>query len=388
MSPIPAAPLLMLLLVLAVAALAARTGDAAPAERRFPQAEVPAFWKGRLEDVEAAVAAVKRGKTRVIARSPGRRPIYLIDYGPRSDLQRQANYNSAVGAGDPRFYARKAAGTPPIVLLIGPPHGQEMEGIVGLVNLLRVAETGKDGRGREWPRLRANLDRCRALIVPVSNPDGRARCPYDSFVGIPVDEMTRIGQGTRQDGSNWGWPGVKQRHPMRQGGGLLGAYFNDGGINLMHDEFSAPMAAETKALLRLARDEAPDYLLNLHSHGVLPEILPTAYVPRTSKEIAARFAERLMERYRNAGLPAGQPPALREDGESYPPPAFNLTSALHHACGGISMLFECPHGLKEPQYAQVTHAQILDLELLLFDELFAFAVETPLPSRQSGDITR
>ena len=33
-------------------------------------------------------------------------------------------------------------------------------------------------------------------------------------------------------------------------------------------------------------------------------------------------------------------------------------------------LVECPHGLKEPQYAQVTHEQILDLELLLFDELF------------------
>src|SRR5262249_60026180 len=176
---------------------------------------------------------------------------------------------------------RRRVGTRPVVLLIGPPHGQEMEGIVGLVNLLRVAETGKDWRGREWTQLRANLDRWRALIVALSNPDGRARCRYDSFVGIPVDEMTRIGQGTRPDGTNWGWPGVKQRHPMRADGGCLGAYFNDDGINLMHDEFSVPMAAETRALLRLAREEAPDYILNLHSHGVLPEILPTAYVPRT-----------------------------------------------------------------------------------------------------------
>jgi hypothetical protein len=150
----------------------------------------------------------------------------------------------------------------------------------------------------------------------------------------------------------------------------------------MHDEFSAPMASETKALLRVAREEAPDYLLNLHSHGALPELLPTAYVPRYCKQIEARFAERLMERYQKAGLPAGKPPALREDGESYPPPAFNLTSALHHACGGTSMLFECSHGLKEPQYAQVTHEQILDLELLLFDERFAFAVEMPLPNRE------
>jgi hypothetical protein len=371
----------ILLFGLAALALAVGMVDAAE-ERHYAQAETPVFWKGRLSDVEAAVAAVRRGSSKVIARSPGGRPIYRVAYGPRLDLRGQSNYNSAAGAGDPQFYARKGPGTPPVVLLIGPPHGQEMEGIVGLVNLLHVAETAKDWRGREWPRLRANLDRCRALIVPVANPDGRARCPYDSFVGVPLAEMTRIGQGTRPDGTPWGWPGVKQRHPMTRDGGLLGAYFNDNGVNLMHDEFFAPMAPETKALLGLAREEAPDYILNLHSHGVNPEILATAYVPRYCKETEARFAGRLMERYRQAGLPAGKPPTALEDGETYPPPSFNLTSALHHVCGGVSMLFECPHGVKEPQYLQVSHDQILDLELLLYDELFAFAVETPHPGRE------
>jgi len=65
--------------------------------------------------------------------------VYRVAYGSPNDLQRQANYNSAAGAGDPRYYARKPDGAPPIVLLIGPPHGQEMEGIVGLVNLLQIA---------------------------------------------------------------------------------------------------------------------------------------------------------------------------------------------------------------------------------------------------------
>jgi hypothetical protein len=97
-------------------------------ERRVPQAELPPFWKGRLEDVEAAAAAVRHGTSQVIARSPGGRPVYRVAYGPRIDLQQQANCNSAVGAGDPRFYARKLEGAPPVVLLIGPPRGQEMEG--------------------------------------------------------------------------------------------------------------------------------------------------------------------------------------------------------------------------------------------------------------------
>jgi hypothetical protein len=254
-----------------------------------------------------------------------------------------------------------------------------MEGIVGLVNLLRVAETGRDWRDREWPRLRENLDRCRALIVPLSNPDGRARCPYDSWVGLPVNEMTRIGQGTRKDGTLYGWPGAKQRHPMRDDVGLLGAYFNDDGINLMHDEFFDPMAEETRALLRVARDEAPDFILNFHSHASAPAILETAYVPWTCKLSQTRYAEQLMARYRNRGLPAGRPPSLSVDGKKPLPPSFNLTSALHHVCGGVSMVFECPHGVMESRYPQVTHEQILDIQLILYEELFAFAVEAQRP---------
>ncbi len=343
------------------------------------QSLVPAFWKGRLEDVEEAARDAKRGKATVIARSPGGRPVYLVEYGRRTEPQRTANYNSAVGAGAPSFYAHRPAGTPPVVLIIGPSHGHEVEGIVGLVNLLRVAETGKDWRGKEWMRLQGNLGRCRVMIVPIANPDGRARCPYDSFVGIPVEEMTRIGQGTRKDGTPYGWPGVKQRHPMRDDVGLLGAYFNDDGINLMHDEFFDPMAAETKALLRVAREGAPDFILNLHSHAAAPEIIPTSYVPRFCKEITAKFGERLVERYRREGLPAGGIPEPKEDGEKYPPPSFNLTSALHHVCGGVSMLFECPHGAKGWKYPQVTHEQILDVELILFEELLGFAAEAPRP---------
>jgi len=86
-----------------------------------------------------------------------------------------------------------------------------------------------------------------------------------------------------------------------------------------------------------------------------------------------------MARFREAGLPAGKPPASAEDGARYPGPSFNLTSALHHVCGGVAMLFECPHGFKETQYPQVNHDQILDLQLMLYEELFALAVETPRP---------
>ncbi len=345
-----------------------------------PEVESPSFWKGSVEDVEYAVKQVEKGKVTIIAHSPGGRPVYLVTYGDPVELEGQANYNSAVAARDAGHYARKTPETPPIVFFVGPPHGHEVEAMVGLVNLLHVAETGKDLRGRSWSQLEENLEACRVLIVPLSNPDGRARCPYDSIIGIPVDEMSRVGQGTRKDGTLYGWPGAKQRHPMKGDVGVLGAYFNDDGINLMHDEFFAPMAEETKAVLDVAREEAPDFIINFHSHGSAPMILQTRYVPWYHKEMEAAFATGLMERYKEEGLPAGNPPVPSKDGEDYPPPSFNLTSALHHVCGGMSTLFECPHGLKEEKYVKVTHDQILDLQLVLYEEFLAFALKTFRPS--------
>ena len=113
-------------------------------------------------------------------------------------LRSQANYGSAVGAGNPAYYARKDATTKPVILLLGPVHGQEVEGIVGLVNLIHVAETGQDHRGRAWPRL-AQLSgelsgRDRALRQPrraCSMPLRQLRRPSDAH-----DDEVRSGHET------------------------------------------------------------------------------------------------------------------------------------------------------------------------------------------------
>lgn len=158
--------------------------------------------------------------------------------------------------------------------------------------------------------------------------------------------------------------------------GTLGAYFNDDGVNLMHDEWFQPMADETRAYLRLAREEAPDLIVILHSHESSPSVEPTAYVPRTVKQTIRAFAERLYARYRAAGLPAREAgPEVQEDGVAFPPPSFNLASALHHTCGGLAFIHECTAGALYKSAPEVIHEQILDLEMLLYDELFQFAVE-------------
>jgi hypothetical protein len=341
---------------------------------------LPAFWKSRVEHVEEAVRDVKKGEVSVIARTPGGRDVYLVAYGERDARRGAANYNSAAGGRDLTAYAYKDGTQKPVVFLLGPVHGQEFEGIVGLLNLIRVAETGHDLRGRPWSDLAANLQRCRVLIVPCGSPDGRARCSHDSWVGEDLHIHERVGMGTKPDGSNHSWPSSKRIHPMRgENVATLGAYWNDDAVNLMHDEWFDPMAPETVAFFRLAREEAPDFIVSLHSHASNPSVEPTAYVPWTVKQTIKAFGDRMQKRYREAGLPhrAGGP-VPSEDGVTYPPRAFNLSSALHHACGGVSFVHESCAGVRTPPYPKVTHDQLLDIQMLLYDELLRFALETPV----------
>lgn len=347
---------------------------------------LPDFYKSKLKDIESELNNLKIGKAELIATSPGGLPVYAVYYGEKENLQSQANYNSAVAARNPAYYAKKSNETKPVLFFLGPVHGQEGEGIAGLVNLIHIAETGKDYRGKEWGTLKSNLDKCRVIIIPCGNPDGRKRCPYDSFVGLPGEIMTKYGQGTHKDGTLWRWPQVKSMHPMKGDVGMLGAYFNNNGINMMHDDFFSPMAEETKAVLKIARDEAPDMTVSLHSHSTPPCILPTAYLPFFMKERVAVLARQLNEQYKNLGLPhepGDWHPKASIDDEKFPPrESFNLVSALHHLSGTMSFTFECCHGVTgtegKNKFPAASYDDILDLQLNLYQEMFTYIMKNRL----------
>ena len=339
---------------------------------------LPVFWKSSLKDIDNQIEKVKIGQVKTVAVSPGGLPVYSVTYGEKDNLQSRANYNSAVAAGNPAFYAIKNKNTKPVVFFLGPVHGQEIENIVGLVNLIQVAETGKDYRGKAWPELKKKIEKCRVIIIPCANPDGRKRCPYDSFVGLPTKTMTKYGQGTRKDGTLWGWPGAKSVHPMQGDVDILGAYFNDNGINPMHDDFFAPMSEETRAILDIARSEAPDMTVSLHSHENLPVVLQSSYVPMFMKKRITDFSKQVKKRYEDENLPYGRivEPFI-EDEQAPVQKYFNLTSALFHVSGTMSFTFECCHGSvseRRPK-PQVGHESILDIELLLFDEMLNYVLE-------------
>ncbi|TFH26943.1 MAG: hypothetical protein E4H10_05520 [Bacteroidia bacterium] len=344
-------------------------------------APIPEFYGSSLSVIEQEINQIEKGEVKVVATSPGGFPVYAVYYGTKENFHSQANYNSAVAARNPVYYARKDSSGQAVVFFLGPVHGQEVEGMVGLVNLIHVAENGKDHRGQEWPSLQSKLDRCRVIIVPCGNPDGRKRCPYDSFVGLPVEIMTKYGQGTRTDGSSWGWPGAKSLHPMQGNVGILGAYFNDDGINMMHDDWFSPMAAETEAILEIARSEAPDMTVSLHSHHQKSRILPAAYVPWFIKMRIDTLTRRVNHRYASIGLPSipDEWISLPEvEDETFPPlTSFNLISALHHVSGTMAFTFECSHGTvtdTEPA-PMVSYSDILDIQLHLYEEMLDYVLE-------------
>ena len=162
----------------------------------------PIYWKTGLDDIEAFIQKVQRGKAEAVAKSAGGRKIYLVRYGEGNDLHRTSNLSSALGAGDKKYYADKTqSGYRPTVLLVGCIHGGEFEGTAALLNLIHILETGKDFAGDPYPYFEHLCEKITLLIIPCANPDGRSRIPVKSLVGRSFEELRYYNQGTWKDGT-------------------------------------------------------------------------------------------------------------------------------------------------------------------------------------------
>lgn len=330
------------------------------------------YWKSQLSEIEACVHSVKRGTTSVLTESAGGRSIYTVAYGEKDSFERKANYNSACGAGNPKHYADKTKGNKPVLLLIGGVHGGELEGIVAVMNLIHLLETGTDFRGKRHDYILENAPKFRLLLIPCMNPDGRARLPIDSLIEVPFEQSVYYMQGTWKDGSLCGWPDCKAVHPIKEASDFLGSYFNDDGVNLMHDNFFVPMAQETRALLELADGEAPDLTVQLHGGANnANHFVEIHYLPYVVMQKQQAFNQQLGVAYAKQGLPFVERNQLVVGEGAVAHPSFNLTSAIHHVCGGMSMTFESNMGLAAPG-VKLTPDEILDSHFVLFEEMLRF----------------
>ena len=296
-----------------------------------------------------------------LSHSPAGHPVYGVIYGnAEPDLKGTANFNSALGARDKDAYVRRAERQHPVLCIIAGIHGQEVEGMVAALSLIEILERGYDLRGNLQSELVQVLKNWRVIIIPLANPDGRLRCPYNGWVGLPQEEMTKWGQGTRQNGELYRWAPSKAIHPMRGDVGILGAYFDDKGVNMMHDNWAAPMSDTTTALLKLVANEGPDFLLNLHSYSFPPGILPVHYTPLSHQEKVHVIAKRYIERIHQLGYRAAKPPAINNLENADTTPAFNLQSMFFHVGSDVNILFESPHG-NNPNSPDFSYEDILEI---------------------------
>ena len=266
-----------------------------------------------------------------------------------------------------------------LVLLIGAEHGQETEGTAALVNLISLLETGFDLAGLPNEALCRAAENVRLLIIPVMNPDGRARVTPEAMIGCTNDELRYWGQGTWHDGSLCSWPDCKKVHPIRDAVDFLGGYFNDDGVNLVHDQFFHPMAKETAALLQLVEEECADCVLHLHGGtNSVNDLLYTSYVPVEINESIRELAVRCdTAASREGGAFSVRDLPDREHGLT--PPSFNLASAVHHVCGAVSAIFESNECICDAPGQKQTYEEIIRGHMILFEQAFKMFSE-----RQNG----
>jgi len=340
----------------------------------------PDFWKTGPDEVDSVMKNVRKGNVRVVTKSAGGRDVYLVEYGEKQDFNRTANYSSAMGAGSAVHYADRT-GKKPVVFLIGAEHGGELEGTIAILNLIQMIETGMDFRGRSNRFLSECINNCRLLMIPVANPDGHARMLDNTVYGMNYEEFRHWGQGRWKDGTLCEYPACKTIHPIKDHVSFLGSYYNDDGVNIVHDNFFGNMANETRAILETAERESPDFTIHLHGGGsVINEIDHADYMPLQVKEQIQELKMRVKSETDKIGLPSLVNEIRKED--FFPPKTFNLFSAVHFICGTASVLYESNQGLdftgeRELDPAWETYLScddILDLHYILFEQTIHFSI--------------
>jgi hypothetical protein len=352
--------------------------------------QIPDFWKSTLDEVSRFLdGGVHSGTLTTIGTSAGGRRIRAVFYGQPRRERGTTTFSGSLGLGDVRGYIGTDSAKRVYMGMAGI-HGGEFEGIVGMVNLLNVLETGRDLRGKSWPEIAAvarSLDRI--VIIPVANADGRARVPLRMGVHRGSDETIPeyFNTGGWPDGRNIGWPDCKQFIPLVFSRTQFpGGYPNDNGVNIQHDDFFGRRQPETEALFDLTARERPDLILNMHTGAVFPlmhrPFCESALTPAFEglfRAVQTRLTERGLQETEDA---------VREADPSRVavPSPYNLDSALSLHCGALSVVIESPsHAASTAKRGGkpfiFTPDDLIDAQLLCHQEAMKYLLATGGRSR-------
>jgi len=325
---------------------------------------IPDFYANTLAAVREALGRVRKAQVWEFGRSGGDRPLHAVAYGEKEALTRTANFSAAMAGNNPKAFFGEGR-QKQVLMVMAAIHGGEMEGIAGMLNLIHLMETGSDLRGREWPALLELMQRLRLIIIPCANPDGREHVPTDDPQSHSPEQLEVLYQGTWSSGEAIGWIPSKSFNPLPLDRvGLLGGYFNDNGVNLLHGAFlPREVAPESHALLALALEETPDMVLDLHSCGAGPFCIVGGHlIPEWANARTHYFdaVVRSLLRERGLGAKPWTVPGLS-------PEAPDLDDLFYGICGAIPMVFEGPHGMDPGNHW--SYDQIVDMYLTVVEAL-------------------
>lgn len=363
-----------------LAANAAMQFPEIPKEYLVEPDSIPGFWVASVEEVSRFLdGRVKKGRVVQIGRTAGQRPIRAVFYGEGRGGKGTTTFSGSLGFGDRRAYlgpdhAKK------VYLGLAGVHGGEFEGMMGVVNLISVLETGQDLRGRAWPGITksaAAVDRI--ILIPMLNVDGRARIPLRMIRHRGTDHFVHeyLNTGAKPDGSLLGWPQVKEFIPLDFAKTQFpGGYPNDAGVNIQHDDFFGARQPETQALFDLLARERPNLTLNMHTGAnFLHPLRP--FVEPSSMALFEAYYRRLLTRLTRMGLQASNDPAGTADPSRERIMAYNLDTAINLHCGSLSMTVESPshnfsRAKRNGQAFAYTPDDLLDAQLACHEEAFGW----------------
>ncbi len=180
--------------------------------------------------------------------------------------QRLVKYGTSAGGRDLYLVRRPHPGRPRL-WVIGGTHGHEPGTVASCFNLLHILDHGEDLKGKPWPEIAGMADELDITVVPVFNPDGRARCP-DSLVGWPTGGLDGLAQSWRKDRSV-----VTIEEAVPNGINpdeviFLGGRFNDDGFLANRPvDVNTTLFVEFQQLLAYMEDEPPECYIDLHACG-------------------------------------------------------------------------------------------------------------------------
>ena len=215
---------------------------------------------------------------------------------------------------------------------------------------------GRDLKGTSWPEVADDLN---YVIVPLANPDARARMP-NSFVGLALQDILHYDAGLTFAGERYD-PAGGDCDPTQMM--VLGGLFNDAGQHINRDnEPESLRSPEEAAVMGFMAQHRPDVVLEIHAHQSPPKlILPSRLVPEGVRARQRRLAERIIARAQAEGI---------DFDPDVPGNDVVATGLYHHFAGSAPILYESPQGTLDSP-ARWSHQEIIDGCLTVISALAA-----------------